>query len=80
MKMLRTAKAELKESVAYKKKRVVEYIRIYITMVVIRWYLERDNNKILKFHMNDFFTLKWTYSSFKRRPSMSATTESFKIN
>ena len=31
----------------------LEYIRLYIIMTVIYGYLERDNDKVFKFHMNN---------------------------
>ena len=33
---------------------VLEYIRLYITLVVIYRYLERENYKVLKFHVNNY--------------------------
>ena len=37
-------------------------------MVVIYGYLERDNDKVFKFHLRNSSFFKQVFSSFKRRP------------
>ena len=32
---------------------VLKYLTLYIKMAVIRYYLEKENWKVLKFHAND---------------------------
>lgn len=33
---------------------VLQYIRLYFIMAVVYCYLEKENYKVLKFHMNNF--------------------------
>ena len=41
---------------------------VYIIMVVINGYLERDNDKFFKLHMNNSSVFEMEFSSFKHRP------------
>lgn len=35
----------------------LEHTKLYIMMAVIHYYLERDNDKVFKYHMNKLFSL-----------------------
>lgn len=43
----------------------IQSIRVNIIMVVICYYLKRDNKKILKFHINNSFYLEISIISYK---------------
>ena len=43
----------------------IQSIRVNIIMVVICYYLKRDNKKVLKFHINNSFYLEISVISYK---------------
>ena len=58
----------MKQVYKHRSKQLValEYKRLYIIMIIIYSYLERDNDKVFKFHMNNlcFFLNKHFFSYF----------------
>ena len=43
---------------------VLGYVRLYMIMVVIYYYLERENYKVLKFHVNNYSYFEMNTSLF----------------
>ena len=43
---------------------VLGYVRLYMIMVVVYYYLERENYKVLKFHVNNYSYFEMNASLF----------------
>ena len=43
---------------------VLGYVRLYMIMVVTHYYLERENYKVLKFHVNNYSYFEMNTSLF----------------